>query len=72
MLSSAAIPTLKLEPSTVRLDLMCDKWGVMTTIVSPPPESVRRFMYMADWCVVVVGDLDKPQVNGQSYDLFIY
>ena len=40
----------------------CDKWGVMTTISSPPTEAVRRFLYMKDWCVVVVGDLNKPKV----------
>ncbi len=51
------------DPTTPRSDLMCDKWGVMTTIVSPPPESVRRFLYMTEWCVVVVGDLDQPQVS---------
>ncbi len=41
---------------------MCDKWGVMTTI-SPVTEAVRRFLYNPDWCVVVIGDLQKPQVS---------
>ena len=40
----------------------CSKWGVVTTIF-PPSESVRRFLYRDDWCVVVVGDKDKPQVR---------
>ena len=41
---------------------LCDKWGVMTTI-SPASEAVRKFLYKPDWCVVVVGDLEKPQVS---------
>jgi len=41
----------------------CDKWGVMTTISSPPSEAVRRFLYMTDWCVVVVSDFKKPEVR---------
>ena len=41
----------------------CDKWGVMTTISSPPSEAVRRFLYMKDWCVVVVADFNKPEVR---------
>ena len=40
----------------------CVKWGVMTTIFSPS-ESVRRFLYRKDWCVVVVGDSNKPKVS---------
>ena len=39
----------------------CEKWGVVTTIF-PPSESVRRFLYRKDWCVVVVGDKTKPKV----------
>ena len=41
---------------------LCDKWGVMTTI-SPASEAVRKFLYKPDWCVVVVGDLELPQVS---------
>jgi hypothetical protein len=41
---------------------MCDKWGVLTTI-SAPTEAVRRFLYKPDWCIVVVGDLQKPKVS---------
>ena len=41
----------------------CTKWAVVTTIFSPPQESVRRLLYRLDWCVVVVGDKDKPQVS---------
>ena len=41
----------------------CDKWGVMTTITSPPTEAIRRFLYKPDWCVVVVADLNKPKVR---------
>ena len=33
----------------------------MTTIF-PPSESVRRFLYKDDWCIVVVADLNKPEV----------
>jgi hypothetical protein len=40
----------------------CEKWGVMTTI-SSPTEAVRRFLYKPDWCVVVVADLNKPEVR---------
>ncbi len=43
-------------------DQLCEKWGVMTTI-SSMSESVRRFLYRMDWCVVVVGDLEKPEVR---------
>ena len=45
----------------------CTKWAVVTTIFSPPQESVRRFLYRPDWCVVVVGDKNKPKV---SFKLF--
>ena len=41
----------------------CSKWAVVTTIFSPPQESVRRFLYRPDWCVVVVGDKNKPKVS---------
>ena len=42
----------------------CTKWGVVTTIFSPPnQEAVRRFLYRTDWCIVVVGDIDKPKVS---------
>ena len=40
----------------------CTKWAVVTTIFSPPQESVRRFLYRLDWCIVIVGDKSKPQV----------
>ena len=40
----------------------CAKWGVVTTIFEPS-ESVRRFMYRKDWCIIVVGDLMKPKVS---------
>ena len=49
----------KIERVDVKL---CDKWGVMTTI-SAMSESVRRFLYKLDWCVIVVGDLEKPDVS---------
>ena len=39
----------------------CKKWGVVTTIFAPS-ESVRRFLYKDDWCIVVVADLNKPEV----------
>lgn len=38
----------------------CTKWAVVTTIFEPPSEAVRRFLYRKDWCVVVVGDKEKP------------
>jgi hypothetical protein len=41
----------------------CTKWAVVTTIFSPPQESVRRFLYRKDWCVVIVGDQGKPKVR---------
>jgi hypothetical protein len=49
--------------ATARPDAACDKWGVMTTISSPPTEAVRRFFYKRDWCIVVVADLNKPKVK---------
>ena len=45
----------------------CQKWGVVTTIFHPPSESVRRFMYRKNWCVVVVGDKGKPSVEVSIY-----
>ena len=42
----------------------CTKWGVVTTIFAPPKqEAVRRFLYRKDWCVVVVGDKNRPKVS---------
>jgi len=41
---------------------LCQKWGVLTT-TSSPTEAVRRFFYKPDWCIVVVGDMEKPKVN---------
>lgn len=41
---------------------VCEKWGVMTTI-SSMSESVKRFLYKLDWCIAVVGDLEKPEVR---------
>ena len=42
----------------------CTKWGVVTTIFAPPKqEAVRRFLYRKDWCVVVTGDKNKPEVR---------
>ena len=38
----------------------CTKWAVVTTIFEPPSEAVRRFLYRKEWCVVVVGDKEKP------------
>ena len=38
----------------------CEKWAVVTTIFAPPSEAVRRLLYRKEWCVVVVGDKEKP------------
>ena len=49
----------------------CTKWGVVTTIFSPPyQEAVRRFLYRTDWCIVVVGDKDKPKVSSHINNYF--
>lgn len=40
----------------------CRKWGVVTTIFAPQ-EAVRRFLYRQDWCIIVVGDKDRPKVS---------
>jgi len=40
--------------------LGCVKWAVVTTIFAPPSEAVRRLLYRKEWCVVVVGDKEKP------------
>ena len=37
----------------------CENWGVLTTIFEPS-EAVRRMLYLTDWCLVIVGDKDKP------------
>ncbi|KAH3821861.1 hypothetical protein DPMN_123629 [Dreissena polymorpha] len=37
----------------------CTRWAVLTTIFSPPSEAVRRFLYMKNWCVVIIGDKNK-------------
>ena len=50
----------------------CTKWAVVTTIFTPPQESVRRFLYRQDWCIVIVGDKSKPQVCFQKADDDIY
>ena len=49
------------------LKLKCNstKWGVVTTIFKPS-EAVRRFLYRKDWCVVIVGDENKPKVKCSS------
>ena len=39
----------------------CSKWGVLTTIFTPPSEAIRRFSYRNDWCLVIVGDLKTNQ-----------
>ena len=54
--SSSSIKTRR------KVALMCTKWGVVTTIFAPQ-ESVRRFLYKQDWCIVVVGDKDRPKVS---------
>jgi len=46
----------------------CEKWGVLTTIL-PVSEAVRKFLYKLDWCIVVVGDLEKPQVSSKKSQL---
>ena len=53
---------LKPSASTTRVNsgLDCKKWAVVTTIFSPPSEAVRRLLYRKEWCIVVVGDRDKP------------
>lgn len=38
----------------------CKKWAVLTTIFTPT-EAVRRFLYLSTWCVVIVGDFEKPK-----------
>ena len=37
----------------------CSLWAVLTTVF-PPSEAVRRLLHKSDWCLVVVGDLNKP------------
>ena len=53
---------LKPSASTTRVSsrLDCKKWAVVTTIFSPPSEAVRRLLYRKEWCIVVVGDRNKP------------
>ena len=49
---------------TSKMKWNCTKWGVVITIFAPPKqEAVRRFLYREDWCVVVVGDKNKPKVQ---------
>ena len=43
------------------------KWAVLTTVQSPT-EAVRRFIYKEHWCLIVVGDWEKPK----SYKLGNY
>ena len=48
--------------SMIESDLLCTHWAVVTTVFTPS-EAVRRFLYRSkdfNWCVVVVGDKDKP------------
>lgn len=37
----------------------CENWGVLTSIFLPN-EAVRRFHYLENWCLVIVGDLQSP------------
>ena len=60
-------PLRKVTPHKNINQRNCTKWAVVTTIFSPPQESVRRLLYRLDWCVVVVGDKDKPQVSLQGF-----
>lgn len=57
--------TLSLASSTLQnvSKTNCKKWGVLTTIMSPPTEAIRRFLYKQDWCVAVVADLNRPKVR---------
>ena len=48
---------LQLQPNN---KLNCSQSGVLTTIFSPT-ETVRRFLYKPDWCIVVVGDANGPK-----------
>ena len=57
--------TASTKRASFRLD--CKKWAVVTTIFSPPSEAVRRLLYRKEWCIVVVGDKDKP---GKVHILF--
>ena len=38
----------------------CTKWGVISTS-SAPSEAVRRFTYLREWCLVIVGGKEKPE-----------
>ena len=49
----------------------CQKWGVVTTIFHPLAESVRRFMYRKNWCVVVVGDKGRPSAEVRAISLIL-
>ena len=63
---NSAIITIKTIPEHTGWN--CTKWGVVTSIFAPPKqEAVRRFLYRKDWCVVVVGDKNKPQVCFKVY-----
>ena len=46
----------------------CKKWAVATTIFKPA-EAMRRFLYRKDWCLVVIGDQDKPKVTTMATQL---
>ena len=42
----------------------------MVTTIFGPTESVRRFLYRKDWCIVIVGDKDKPKDYKFEYSTF--
>lgn len=55
------------RPKTLNIDdsLKCAAWGVLTSIFEPS-EAVRQFLFLNNWCLVVVGDKASP-VNYQIF-----
>ena len=55
----------------------CERWGVMTTIFKPS-ETLRRWVRVEGWCLVIVGDRKTPQkyktgwTHGEGNDAVIY
>ena len=51
-----------IDQGEIEVEDKCEKWGVTTTIFSPPSETIRRFLYRPNWCIVIVGD-EKTKDN---------
>jgi hypothetical protein len=55
--------SLRRPPSSLQNALVCDSWGVITTIHRTAALAIERVAEQKDWCVVVVGDKKTPPLS---------